>query len=69
VLTAFRLFFFREIAQLQVGRCGSQMGPKFWQVVCDEHGIGGCGEYSGDNVLYHEASGGPRVRFCRKRSH
>jgi len=35
-------------------------------VLCDEHGIGGSGEYFGDNdehldiinVFYHEASGG-----------
>jgi hypothetical protein len=25
------------------------MGIKFWEVVCDEHGIGGDGEYCGDN--------------------
>jgi tubulin beta len=38
-------------------------------VVCDEHGIGGGGEYCGDNdaqlgrinVFYHEASGGKYV--------
>jgi hypothetical protein len=38
-------------------------------VVCDEHGIGGSGEYCGDNdphldrinVLYHGASGGKYV--------
>jgi tubulin beta len=43
------------------------MGTKFWEVVCDEHGIVGDGEYFGDNdaqlgridVLYHEA-------FCGK---
>jgi hypothetical protein len=29
--------------------------------VCDEHGIGGCGKYSGDNGFYHEASGGKYV--------
>jgi tubulin beta len=37
------------------------MGTKFWEVVCDEHGIGGSGEYCGDNdahldrinVFYH----------------
>jgi tubulin beta len=44
------------------------MGTKFLEValVCDKHGIGGDGEYCGDNdaqlnrsnVLYHEASGG-----------
>jgi tubulin beta len=43
-------------------------------VVCEEHGIGGIGEYSGDNdahldrisVFYHEALGGkyvPRAMF------
>jgi tubulin beta len=38
-------------------------------VLCDEHGVGGSGEYSGDNdahldiisVFYHEASGGKYV--------
>jgi hypothetical protein len=48
------------------------MGTKFWEVVCDENGIGVSGEYYGDNddndaqldrisVLYHEASGGEYV--------
>ena len=52
--------------------CGNQMGTKFSEVVCDEHGIGGSGKYCGENdahfdrinLLYHEASGGkyvPRV--------
>jgi hypothetical protein len=49
--------------------CGNQMGTKFWEVVCDEHGIGSGGEYCGDNdahlgrinVLYHEALGGKYV--------
>jgi hypothetical protein len=44
------------------------MGTKFWKVVCDENGIGGDGEYFGDNdaqhgrisVFYHETSGGNR---------
>jgi tubulin beta len=38
------------------------MSTKFWEVVCDEHCIGGDGEYCGDNdaqldcinVLYHD---------------
>jgi tubulin beta len=42
------------------------MGTKFWEVVCDEHGIGGSGECFGDNdahlgrinAFYHEALGG-----------
>jgi hypothetical protein len=25
------------------------MGAEFWEVVCDENGIGGSGEYCGDN--------------------
>jgi hypothetical protein len=58
VLPAFSLFFNRL--------CGNQMGTEFWEVMCDEHGIGGSGEYCGDsdtlldriNVLYHEALGG-----------
>jgi hypothetical protein len=54
---------------MQAGQCGSQMGKKLWEVACDEHGIGGNGEYFGDNdtqlgridVLCHEASGGEYV--------
>jgi hypothetical protein len=42
------------------------MGTEFWEVVCDEHGIGGSGENCGDNdahldrinVFSHEALGG-----------
>jgi tubulin beta len=49
--------------------CGNQMGTRFWEVVCDEHGIGGSGEYCGDNdlhlgrisVFHHEALGGKYV--------
>jgi tubulin beta len=45
------------------------MGTKFLKVVCDEHGIGGDGEYCGDNdaqlnrinVFYHGALGGKYV--------
>jgi tubulin beta len=45
------------------------MGTNFWEVVCDEHGIGGSSEYCGDNdvhldrinVLYHGALGGKYV--------
>ena len=55
-------FFFNRL-------CGNQMGTKFWMVVCDEHGIGGSGEYFGDNdaqlgrisVFCHEAMGGKYV--------
>jgi hypothetical protein len=39
------------------------MGTEIWEVVCDENGIGGNGEYCGDNdaqlvrikVCYHKA--------------
>ena len=42
------------------------MGNNNWEVVCDENGIGGSGEYCGDNdahvdrinVVYHETLGG-----------
>lgn len=59
----------REIVHLQAGQCGNQMGTKFWEVVCDEHGISGDGTYAGDNdeqlerinVFYHEVSGGKYV--------
>jgi tubulin beta len=45
------------------------MGTKFFEVLSDENGIGGDGEYFGDNdahldiinVFYHEASGGKYV--------
>jgi tubulin beta len=50
------------------------MGTEFQEVFCDEHGIGGDGEYCGDNdaqldrinLLYREAPGGkyvPRAEF------
>jgi hypothetical protein len=59
----------REIAHMQVGQCGSQLGTEFSEVVCDDNGIGGGGEYCGDsnaqlgrvNVLYPEAPGGKYV--------
>ncbi|KAK1642341.1 hypothetical protein QYE76_060146 [Lolium multiflorum] len=28
-----------EILHIQGGQCGNQVGSKFWEVVCDEHGI------------------------------
>ena len=45
------------------------MGTKYFEVVCDEHGIGGSGEYCGNNdahlgrinVGYHEALSGKYV--------
>jgi len=34
---------------MQSGQCRNQMGTKFREVVCGEHGIGGDGEYFGGN--------------------
>jgi len=54
---------------MQAGQCGNRMGTRCWELVCDEHGIGGDGEYCGNNdtqlgrmnVFYNEASGGKNV--------
>jgi tubulin beta len=35
---------------MQADQCGSKMGAKFWEVVCNEHGTGGGGEYRGDSI-------------------
>ncbi|EFN73922.1 Tubulin beta chain [Camponotus floridanus] len=59
----------REIAHLQAGQCGNQIGAKFWEVISDEHGIDPTGTYHGDsdlqleriNVYYNEATGGKYV--------
>ncbi|THG02925.1 hypothetical protein TEA_013825 [Camellia sinensis var. sinensis] len=56
----------REILHIQGGQCGNQIGAKFWEVVCAEHGIDPTGQYLGDsdlqlervNVYYNEASCG-----------
>jgi len=54
----------REILHIQGGQCGNQIGAKFWEVVCAEHGVDETGRYQGDsdlqleriNVYYNEAS-------------
>ncbi|RYR41252.1 hypothetical protein Ahy_A08g037654 [Arachis hypogaea] len=61
----------REILHVQGGQCGNQIGSKFWEVICDEHGIDPTGKYNGQassdiqleriNVYYNEASGGRYV--------
>jgi len=59
----------REIVHIQGGQCGNQIGAKFWEVICDEHGIDPTGTYCGDsdlqleriNVYYNEASGGTSI--------
>jgi hypothetical protein len=56
----------REIVHIQAGQCGNQIGAKFWEVVCDEHGVDPTGTYHGDsdlqleriNVYFNEATGG-----------
>ncbi|KAF9793755.1 hypothetical protein SFRURICE_003579 [Spodoptera frugiperda] len=44
----------REIVHIQVGRCGNQIGSKFWEVISDEHGIDPNGQYHGDSDLQLE---------------
>jgi len=39
----------REIIHLQTGQCGNQIGQRFWETVCGEHGIDPSGSYVGDN--------------------
>jgi len=59
----------REIVHIQGGQCGNQIGTKFWEVVCDEHGILPDGSFKGDsdsmleriNVYFNEGSGGRYV--------
>mmetsp|Transcript_29591 Transcript_29591/g.57694 ORF Transcript_29591/g.57694 Transcript_29591/m.57694 type:complete len:451 (+) Transcript_29591:62-1414(+) len=59
----------REIVHVQAGQCGNQVGAKFWEVICDEHGVDTKGSYTGDadlqleriNVYFNEAQGGRYV--------
>ncbi|KAJ8437899.1 hypothetical protein Cgig2_031415 [Carnegiea gigantea] len=59
----------REILHIQGGQCGNQIGAKFWEVVCAEHGVDDTGRYHGEsdlqleriNVYYNEASCGFQV--------
>ncbi|KAJ8432321.1 hypothetical protein Cgig2_014308 [Carnegiea gigantea] len=59
----------RDILHIQAGQWGNQIGAKFWEVVCNEHGIDDTGEYVGNssvqldqsNVYYNEGSGGRYV--------
>lgn len=59
----------REILHVQAGQCGNQIGAKFWEVICDEHGIDPAGRWQGDpatrqlqlersDVYFNEASNG-----------
>ncbi|KAG5573549.1 hypothetical protein H5410_063315 [Solanum commersonii] len=40
----------REILHIQGGQCGNQIGSKFWEVICDEHGIDPTGRYNAGNT-------------------
>ncbi|KAF6149835.1 hypothetical protein GIB67_010909 [Kingdonia uniflora] len=59
----------REILHIQGGQCGNQIGSKFWEVVCDEHGIDPTGRVAKTsdlqlervNVYYNESSCGRYV--------
>jgi len=62
----------REIVCIAGGQCGNQIGAKFWEVICKEHGVSESGEYEGEtdnqleriNVYYNEATGGRYVPRC-----
>lgn len=47
----------REIIHTQIGQCGNQIGSKFWETVCKEHGIEPDGSYSGNDDLQLEKIG------------
>ncbi|CAG9538507.1 unnamed protein product [Cercopithifilaria johnstoni] len=47
----------REIIGIQVGRCGNSIGTKFWEVICEEHGIRPNGTYHGTSDLQIERIG------------
>jgi tubulin beta len=44
----------REIVHIQAGKCGQEIGAKFWEVTSDEHGIDPIGSYNGDSDLQLE---------------
>ncbi|MFS7941550.1 putative tubulin [Helianthus anomalus] len=47
----------REILHIQGGQCGNQIGAKFWEVVCAEHGIDVTGKYTGAEILSFSSRG------------
>ncbi|XVF72279.1 hypothetical protein PTKIN_Ptkin12aG0107300 [Pterospermum kingtungense] len=58
-----------EILHILGGQCGNQIGAKFWEVVCAEHGIDPTDRFQGNldlqleriNVHYKEASCGAEL--------
>ena len=60
----------REIVALQAGQCGNQIGAKFWEVTCDEHGIDQSGKArtrEGESMLFF-SSVVVAARRCRASS-
>ncbi|MCP9265557.1 beta-tubulin [Dirofilaria immitis] len=46
-----------DIIHIQAGRCGNNIGTKFWETISDEHGIEPDGTYKGDSPLQLEHIG------------
>ncbi|MCP9265623.1 beta-tubulin [Dirofilaria immitis] len=46
-----------DIIHIQAGRCGNNIGTKFWEIISDEHGIEPDGTYKGDSPLQLEHIG------------
>ncbi|KAI9116857.1 hypothetical protein K1719_012223 [Acacia pycnantha] len=44
----------KELLPIQGDQCGNQIGAKFWEVICDEHGIDPTGKYNGDSNRHLE---------------
>lgn len=67
--TVRHLSIMREIVHVQVGQCGNQVGTKFWETMCEEHGLDNDGLYVGNregeldrmDVYFNEAAKGRYV--------
>ncbi|CAF1438140.1 unnamed protein product [Adineta steineri] len=44
----------REIITIQIGQAGNSIGEKFWEYICNEHGINPSGIFQGENDLQLE---------------
>ncbi|CAF2136933.1 unnamed protein product [Brassica napus] len=44
----------REILHIHGDQCVNQIRAKFWEVICDEHGVDHTGQYVGDSPLQLE---------------
>ncbi|CAH1108866.1 unnamed protein product [Psylliodes chrysocephalus] len=44
----------REIIHIQLGQAGNNIGNKFWENICDEHGVDPCGKWHGETDLQLE---------------